>query len=87
MGLTLALSRRVVWRMQDGKGGLAEDALPLLQPVDVLPGLRASIPYILTTYSGGASCDGSEAGAKRSAQVIHQPLNPVPIFFSQPCPL
>lgn len=56
--------------MQKGREGHGVDAsMPMLAVEDMLPGLAAGVPAIITTYSGGASCDGSDAAAKRSAKV------------------
>ena len=57
--------------------GYGVDELVLMLPnEDMLPGLAAGVPAITTTYSGGASCDGSDAAAKRSAKV--QPIECIP---------
>ncbi|CAL8463374.1 g2908 [Coccomyxa elongata] len=56
--------------VQEGnKGAEADRPVPMLPVEDMLPGLTAGVPAIITTYSGGASCDGSDAAAKRSAKV------------------
>lgn len=61
--------------LQDGNGGLGpSDGWPVLSTEDMLAGLHATVPYIITTYSGGASCDGSDAAPKRSAKVRAQAL-------------
>lgn len=75
--------------LQDGKGGLGpSDGWPVLSTEDMLAGLHATVPYIITTYSGGASCDGSDAAPKRSAKVRAQALryrfHPVCLLRSRP---
>ncbi len=59
-----------LWDMQEGNEGYEADRpVPMLPVEDMLPGLAAGVPAIITAYSGGASCDGSDAAAKRSAKV------------------
>lgn len=71
-GLAATLSDNSVPRrggVQARNEGMGQMAWPVLAELDKLAGVELTVPVVLTTYSGGASCDGSRAAAKRSATV------------------